>query len=211
MNLSTKQKRVVLLPFALIISTIGVSSIAAHYLSGAAAYLTCFLFYWIVWCYTIPIFLLDRDKLIALYARKLPSPKWLAILFILMPFAGTIGQIFIPEIGGITITVLLVTIVASLINGPGEELFWRGLFVTEFSKNKWLGIVYPSICFGLWHFAPLSVSGLHQGWQLMVFGPMILGLCWGWIAQKSQSIFWISVAHILVNFFALIGRMFFVA
>jgi membrane protease YdiL (CAAX protease family) len=127
-----------------------------------------------------------------------------------MPFVGTIGQIFVPEIEGITISILMVTIVASLINGPGEELFWRGIFATEFSNNNWLGIVYPAICFGLWHFALLRISGLYEGWALIIFGPMILGLCWGWIAQQAKSIFWISIAHVLVNFFALKGRMFFI-
>jgi hypothetical protein len=126
----------------------------------------------------------------------------------LMPFVGTIGQIFISEIAKLTISILAVTMVAAIINGIGEELLWRGIFTSEFPKNKWLGIIYPAFCYGLWHFAPLSVSGFHEGWPLIIFGPMILGLCWGWIAQKSGSILWISIAHILVNFFALIGRMF---
>ena len=145
MDLSTKQKQVLILPLALILSTMIVSSFAGKYLSMSDAYLVCFMFYWIVWCYAIPIIMLGRDKLKSLYSRKLPSPKWLAIVFILMPFVGTIGQIFIPEIGGITISILAATIFASITNGPGEELFWRGLFATEFSKNKWLGIVYPSM------------------------------------------------------------------
>lgn len=152
--------------------------------------------------------MLSNEELKELCTWRLPRPKWLAVLFILMPFGGTVAEVFIPEIGNLTAMLIIVTLISAIMNGPGEELLWRGLFTQVFAGNKWLAIVYPSICFGLWHFAPLMIGGVHQGWQLIVFGPMILGLCWGWIAYKSGSIFWISIAHILVNFFALIGRMF---
>ena len=48
MELSTKQKWVLLLPVALILSTVLVSTIAAQYFSRPGAFLICFLFYWIV-------------------------------------------------------------------------------------------------------------------------------------------------------------------
>jgi membrane protease YdiL (CAAX protease family) len=79
-----------------------------------------------------------------------------------------------------------------------------------FPENWLLGYVYPTLGFGLWHLAPLSVipNRAPGGSLSFVAVSVSLGLIWGWVAMRSKSILWTSVAHILFDFSGLGGRLY---
>ena len=59
-----------------------------------------------------------------------------------------------------------------------------------------LEIAWPTIWFALWHFAPGSVS--QDGNPLpLVIGSGFFGLLLGFLAWKTDSIFWCIVAHVV--------------
>jgi membrane protease YdiL (CAAX protease family) len=104
-------------------------------------------------------------------------------------------------------TIVLVSALLALVNGPLEELLWRGAYITLFPGNLWLGLLYPTIGFALWHFAPMSVfppnrKGLGSKVTL-VAQVWFLGLLWAWVAYDTGTILWIAIAHILIDFSAL--------
>jgi len=81
------------------------------------------------------------------------------------------------------------------LSGFGQEILFRGLIL--FTFNRWKGwkaaLLVSTLLFGLIHLRRYqSVSGI-----LLV---SIIGLCWGWIALKTQNIVGTSIAHSLYNF-----------
>ncbi|MCP8305600.1 MAG: CPBP family intramembrane metalloprotease [archaeon] len=74
-----------------------------------------------------------------------------------------------------------------------------------FPNDIWLKYIYPSIGFALWHIDPLSVTGfrLPGGIPAFVFFALLLGLTWGYYAQKTGSIRWCTIAHIIHDSFGL--------
>jgi hypothetical protein len=179
--------------------------------SQTGANLCGFLFYWVFWCYLAPLLFLGRAGIRNIFKSKKPrlaQPTWLGALFLLAPVLGTFGTIFPQAVGNVTPTILAYSVLFALINGVGEELLWRGTFVSVFSESWGWGVVYPSIGFGLWHFSPLVVTAGQGPVLLVTIGPMILGVMWGWIAKQTRSIRWLACAHVLVNLTALAGRIF---
>jgi membrane protease YdiL (CAAX protease family) len=77
-----------------------------------------------------------------------------------------------------------------LATGVSEEILWRGVYLTLFADNLWLNTLYPSLAFGLWHLAPLSVLGNQQpgGAASFVLYAVALGLSYAYAARKGGSI-----------------------
>jgi len=90
---------------------------------------------------------------------------------------------------------LLVTAVG---NGLFEEVFWRGMFVKFFRRSILLAIVWPSLWFALWHYAPGSVSDSGGVARLMV-GAAFFGLYLSYLARRTGTIFWGVLAHTLTG------------
>lgn len=125
---------------------------------------------------------------------RFAQPTWLGALFLLAPVLGTFGTIFPQAVGNVTPMVLAYSVLFALINGVGEELLWRGTFVSVFPESWGWGVVYPLIGFGLWYFSPLVVTAGQAPVLLVTIGPIILGVMWGWIAKQTYSIRWVVCA-----------------
>lgn len=68
----------------------------------------------------------------------------------------------------------------------GEELFFRGIL------QKRIGWVGQAIAFGLVH--------ISYGTVLQVLFPLALGLFWGWLRRRGESLFALMTAHFLFDF-----------
>lgn len=64
------------------------------------------------------------------------------------------------------------------------------MYQRVFPGRAWWGLLWPSLGFALWHFAPQSVRA----------NTVLFGLGWSWLAQQSGSIRWTTSAHILFDF-----------
>ena len=57
-------------------------------------------------------------------------------------------------------------------------------------------IIWPSICFALWHYAPGSVSA-NSNLLALIIGAGLFGFLLAFLAKKTGGIWWCVVAHTL--------------
>jgi CAAX protease family protein len=172
------------------------------------AYLGGFLFYWVVWCLLFPLALLGPQAIIHLF-RSVPSPFgqpwWLGAFCLIGPPVVAYVFIFPKALQKASVTIVLVSAALAIVNGPLEELLWRGAYITLFPGQLWLALLYPTIGFALWHFAPQSIFPYKGpgGRVTLVVEVWFLGLLWAWVANNTGVILWTAIAHILIDFSAL--------
>jgi len=84
-------------------------------------------------------------------------------------------------------------------NGFFEELLWRGVYMSVFPNSIIFRIVWPSVWFALWHYAPGSV---HSDGNVigLIIGSGLMGFYLSWLARKTDSIWWTIVMHTLGGF-----------
>ena len=84
-------------------------------------------------------------------------------------------------------------IIISLTPGICEEVMFRGLMMTSYERlGKWKAILYSAILFGIFHF---NLQNL--------LGPIFLGIIFGILVFKTDSIFSGILAHTINNTIAL--------
>jgi len=57
-------------------------------------------------------------------------------------------------------------------------------------------IIWPSICFALWHYAPGSVSA-NSNTVALIIGAGLFGFLLAFLAKRTGGIWWGVAAHIL--------------
>jgi membrane protease YdiL (CAAX protease family) len=95
---------------------------------------------------------------------------------------------------------LFVILIVALIPSICEELLFRGLVQRNFEKSspiKWLGIIVTGIIFGVYHLNPFSLIPL-----------IALGIYFGYIVYKSDSILVAIIAHFFNNAVAVLASYF---
>jgi len=112
-------------------------------------------------------------------------------------FLSLIDKVMIPPIPTATNTGELSLYFFLIAISPGicEEFFFRGMMLNAFENRfnrKW-GVIISAVLFGVFHF---NMQNL--------FGPIVLGLVFGYIVQLTDSIWAGVVAHATNNGFAVI-------
>jgi len=164
-----------------------------------------YLFYWGFWCIIFPLWAVGLEGFKRMFtpsAKSVGKVGWLllAIPVIIYP------AFYLPEVWQqITLTVVLLSLLVALVNGTLEELLWRGTYVTAFPDNRFLGYLFPSVAFGVWHVAPYAALPEFEaaGAVMGIAGGTLFGLCWGWVAWKTGSIRLAAISHVLANFLAM--------
>lgn len=125
-----------------------------------------------------------------------PDHRLLAILAFPLAMAGLfrLGTGMEYEKLGTAATVMVVS--TAFGNGFFEELLWRGTSLHLFPQSRLFGIVWPSLWFALWHFAPGSVSPSGNAVALVI-GSAFFGFYLSFLSRRTGSIGWCIVAHIL--------------
>jgi len=92
-------------------------------------------------------------------------------------------------------------IIAGIINGGCEELFWRGLTLKATIKYKKAVIISSVIGFGIWHITLATISGLNLpgGMYLFCVGVFLSGVLWQFIAYKMNNLIFVTIGHVLVS------------
>ncbi|MBU0935453.1 MAG: CPBP family intramembrane metalloprotease [Spirochaetes bacterium] len=92
---------------------------------------------------------------------------------------------------------------ALLLNGATEELFWRGLIheILHDEKRRVLAVLFPALVFGaqhifvIWRLVPNVLTTL-----LFMIGIIGSGLLWGYLREKTGSLFVCVLCHVIVAF-----------
>lgn len=180
-----------ILPIALILTTALVFFIFSNFFGSSLGYFTGFSFYYVVWCYSVPLALIGKDGFVSLFKEANPlfrKRNWhLIILFFLLIF-GTLIMYLIPSITEATLVLVLLAIPIAIVHGVGEETLWRGLYVRAFPENAFLGIIYPTVGFALWHLSPQIIFPAENGILIFLVSTFFLGLTNALIAYKTSSI-----------------------
>jgi membrane protease YdiL (CAAX protease family) len=196
------------IPFVLIPSATFMFVSLTKWLGNETGYLLGFLFYWTVWCLLVPWILLGTNDYPCLFVDKTPlfsQPNFLSAgLLILITFVTLFmyGRDFIQA----SLSLILIAIPFSVINGICEEILWRGLYIKIFPDNFWLAILFPAIGFALWHLVPLQVFSEGNKF-VFVLSTFFLGLAYGFIAYKTGSAKWTAISHSLNGILALSGML----
>ncbi len=196
------------LPIALLISMLLAFFWLARILGSKWGYLAAFILYWLVWGLILPLGVLRREGLRNLFhvtASPLGQPALLGFVLLAIP----------PLLAGMTafrvngakadLSIFLVSFLLALVNGILEEVLWRGTYITVFPDRLVLGYIYPALGFAFWHLAPQIVhpSSMPGGILSFIIGALFLGLCWGWVAWRSNSILLTTISHVLTDFLGL--------
>jgi membrane protease YdiL (CAAX protease family) len=67
-----------------------------------------------------------------------------------------------------------------------------------FPKNVKLGLIYPTVGFAIWHLSPQIVfpsEGGLVGIIIFVILTFFLGLSYGWVSYRTNSIKWNALSH----------------
>jgi membrane protease YdiL (CAAX protease family) len=210
-NVQKQQWLFFILPILLLISCTAVFKWAVVSLGQKWGYFTGFLFYWIFWCTIIPASLAGTKLLAELFRYN--NAKWNSAIVacLLLPLAFVYAYAFPSALQRATLTIVIVSLLLSIVNATLEEVLWRGMYLVIFKEKKWLFVLLSSVGFAIWHYAPQVVfSSNHPGGaHSFVLFSFILGLLYSWVAWKQQSIFWVSIAHILIDFSGLGAKIYF--
>jgi uncharacterized protein len=197
--LRRRRRAALVAPVALTASTFLVFNGAVVAFGLRWGYLTGFVFFWLVWCLGFSWWALGTRGVIDVFrdARpRLPSPTVLWVALLVVPVAGGFAAVWLPSAASATLTVVATATVIAVVNATMEELLWRGVYVRLFAGSLLWGWLYPAVGFALWHVSPTSVLGSTP---VVVGGALYVGLVYGFVALRTQSVRWTTVAHIALN------------
>lgn len=195
---------------ALVVSTIIVFQLLVRLWGPRWGYAAGFGFYWIFWCLLFSLWAVGPRRLARMFRpnlRRWRGQAWLYALLMTLPVLLMWRVAFKDYIGQTTAPVLMVAVVIGLVNGPLEELLWRGAYVAAFPRQPWFAWAYPTVAFATWHLAP-QLAAPHPfpgGVWTAIGGALVVGALWGWVAMRSRSILLPTISHALCNMLGFVG------
>jgi membrane protease YdiL (CAAX protease family) len=181
-------------PILLLAVMYPIFQLLAHKFGKAAAWYCGLLIYWILWGTLFPLLLLGSNTVMNLLRPA--KLEWHALLLASIPILFVaIGRIFFgvnyEKTSRLALLALLTTAIG---NGIFEELLWRGTYFHLFPESVLYQMIWPSLGFALWHFAPGSVSQSGNAGRLMT-GALFLGLFLSLLTRQTGTIWWSILAH----------------
>jgi membrane protease YdiL (CAAX protease family) len=200
--MNKKQKIAIIALPVLAIFMYAVFQLAAQIFGKELAWYIGFLVYWPIWCLIFPLWMIGKKNFRELFKyQKLNKQLFFLLIF---PMIMALTGRFIMESSQLSIWERFVLILYAFANGSLEEILWRGVYIRLFpNKNLW-GIVWPTLWFSIWHYAPGSISVGFNPFILMA-GAAVFGFCWSWLAMKTRTIRWSMISHTLTALVRVIG------
>ncbi len=121
-----------------------VTPVLTRALGGSSGYLASLAVYWVGFCLPVAIIHVRRARFAKLFVWRLPSRDlWvLPVLAIQVAAVAVFGVLLHSH--EITLAAAALALCVALINGPLEELAWRGGFFTVFGNlprfGFWIGL-----------------------------------------------------------------------
>jgi membrane protease YdiL (CAAX protease family) len=159
--------------------------------------------YWILWGAVFPLLIIGKESIMSLIRPQKPAIKPIVLVLLMLLLAGLFRYLSGTDYQKPTTWVFLLLISTNLGNGFFEELLWRGVYMELFPDSIFLGIVWPTIWFALWHYIPVSVSsdGNVVG---MIIGSGLMGFYLSFLAKKTGTIWWNILAHAIGGFIMIV-------
>lgn len=152
--------------------------------------------YWIIWGGLFPYFMIGKDTIL-----QLIKPQKLTLkLALMVAFPVVMAAIFRFATGmeyeKTALWFLVCLISTNLGNGFFEEILWRGMYLQLFPNRVYFRMIWSTIWFALWHYAPGSISASGNPLGLMI-GSGMMGIYFAFLAHRTNSIWWTMIAHAL--------------
>jgi hypothetical protein len=189
------------LPVAVPLAMVATFHVTRDRLGDHWGYVAGFGAYWAT-CAGLSVALLGRSRMRHLFRDvrpRLGRPAALGLALLAWPAAGAITTRFIPEMGGATPAMLVTILGVAVANAVLEEILWRGVYITLWPGNRWLGWLWPAVGFAAWHFAPQVIHPSSMGSGVFVAASFFLGLTWGWVAFRTGTLRLVSISHVLTD------------
>ncbi len=152
--------------------------------------------YWIIWGGIFSVAILGKENLITIIRPRKITIK----IFLLISFPILMSSLYklIPGMGyeKPSIWIFLLLLSTTFGNGFFEEVLWRGVYMKLFPNNFMFRIIWPTIWFAIWHYAPGSVHSDSNVIALMI-GAGVFGFYLSSLAKLTDTIWWTIVIHIL--------------
>jgi membrane protease YdiL (CAAX protease family) len=154
------------------------------------------LIYWLTWGAVFPVLIIGKQKILTMIRPQRPNSR--ILLFVAFPLLMASLYRLIPgmKYDKAAASTLLMLVATAFGNGFFEEILWRGVSMQLFPENIFFRLIWPSIWFALWHYAPGSVSPSGNVIGLMV-GSGFFGFYLSYLAKRTNGLFWCIVAHTL--------------
>jgi membrane protease YdiL (CAAX protease family) len=188
------------LPVAVPVAMTAVFYVAGDRL-GPRGYLAGFGVYWVA-CGALSFAVLGRQGVRRLFRDARPRfgrPAVLGAALLLWPPVGALATRLFPDIADASVAMVATAVTVALVNSVLEELLWRGVYITLWPRNAWLGWVWPALGFGAWHLAPQVIHPSALGPLVYVVSATALGLSWGWVAWRTGSLRWVTASHFITD------------
>ena len=158
-------------------------------------YLAGMIFYWVFWCILPALLFISRsDRKLLLKIKRL---SWWQACVLIIPVI--LALLYRPSMNGATPLIISLSLVYAIVNAFSEQLFWRGVYFVHHQGNFFYAVIVPSIWFGIWHYAPLSIQPGFSGNFYFILQAIGMGICWGIVTFYTRSIFWSIISHALVG------------
>lgn len=194
--MNDKQKIAIISPLVIIGMMYPIFQFLGNQLGNSVGWYLGLWIYWIIWGWVFPWVMIGKDSIV-----RLIRPQKLTLqLFFMVAFPVIMAAIF-RFITGMeyekpALWFLFILISTNLGNGFFEEVLWRGMYLELFPTRVTLRIVWSTIWFALWHYAPGSISASGNPIGLMI-GSGMMGLYFAFLAHKTKTIWWTMIAHAL--------------
>lgn len=201
--MSSKQKIAIIAPLILTAVMYPVFQLLSRALGETIGWYLGLAMYWLVWGGVFPWLMIGKTSIQTMIRpQKLTGGIFLLVLFPLL-MAGIYRFATGMEYDKPTVWVFLLLVSTNLGNGFFEEVLWRGMYLELFPDSVFFRIVWPSIWFALWHYAPGSVSPTGNAIGLMI-GSGMMGFYLSFLANKTGTIWWTMIAHMIGGFIMIV-------
>jgi membrane protease YdiL (CAAX protease family) len=186
-------------PLALIVTMRFVFKSSSSTLGYPLGYLFAFAVNWVFWCGLLPVAVVGRRGIATLFARgdTARARDEMTLALVAWPIAFPLICRFVPRVSQAGFGVLALSVCLGIVTGVAEEVLWRGAYLRLVPHRLCWSSVYPSLAFGIWHMAPLSVLPTHYpgGAAGFVVYSCLLGFSYSTVARRTQSIRWVVISH----------------
>ena len=198
----------------LLLTTIIVFHYASLFFGQKPGYFIGFLFYWLFWCFIVPLITIGWTEIKSSFLKvpkRISQMTFMELIMLAIPLLLGYGYAFPKALHSANLIIIISSLLLAIINALFEEILWRATFIKFFGKNIFMSLVYPTIGFGIWHYSPQTIYPSHTPGTTIAFIGVAtaVGLFYGLIARKYNSIFWTTITHILFDFSGLGGRLYF--
>ena len=190
--MNSRQKISIVAPPVLVAVMYPIFHSLAAVMNDRVAWYLGLTIYWIIWGGIFPLFIVGKEAIKTLIRPQKPDKK---ILFLIaIPLLGAVaGRIILGGYEKESVWIALLILSTPFGNGFFEEVLWRGVYVNLFPDHLFYRMIWPSVWFALWHYAPGSVSSGNPA-RLMI-GAGVMGFYLSYLAKKRNTVWWGIVVH----------------